>query len=307
MDDRNNNFGALRLVLATRVLMVHAAIVLLQPGEAGALRRALEQGLSSGLSVYCFFLISGYLVTASYQRSATVADYVGKRIFRVVPGYLVAYAFSIIVAVLFGGAVLDSDEVRRAVLDALVLGEPVLDGVGDGAAPILPNVPMWTVAYEFRCYLLILLLGVVGWLNWRVMASIAVAGMIACLFLPPRDGDFHLLWLVTGNPHQTVRLVTLYAVGSLFYLCRRHVRYDGRLAFLALAAAGTVLTVAPDLKVHVISTLGAYVLFWMALDSSPSGCRAWGESRISPLGSTSSPGPSSVRSNGPFPKLRDGC
>ena len=54
--------------------------------------------MASGLAaVSVFFLISGYLVTLSWLQTASAGEFVLKRVARIYPGYLAAFAFSFLV------------------------------------------------------------------------------------------------------------------------------------------------------------------------------------------------------------------
>lgn len=87
----DNNFDLLRLALATTVFLVHSADLSGHP----ALRRAFS-GLSSYVAVQMFFVISGYLVLRSYERSSDGKDYALKRVRRVYPAYVAALLLSAI-------------------------------------------------------------------------------------------------------------------------------------------------------------------------------------------------------------------
>lgn len=264
-ESRQNNFGAIRLFLATRVLWFH--VFLVSNGVEASipvLNDLVSKGGIRNLSVHCFFMISGYLVTASWERSRGAADFMRKRFFRIVPPYLLAYVFSLVVAVVLGGASFHAEDFRRAVLHVLVLDQPVLFDAYRGLDITAPNTPMWTIAYEFRCYLLILLLGVAGLLERRfVMALFVVASTLTVLM--PEDGPFRLTWLLWGAPSTTLRTLTFYLAGALFYLYRDRIVYEARFAALLAAMAVLVAWLDPALAVPVTAVFGGYVLFWMAL------------------------------------------
>lgn len=262
---RQNNFGAIRLFLATRVLWFH--VFLVSNGAEAAiplLNDLVSKGGIRNLSVHCFFMISGYLVTASYQRSRDAADFMRKRLFRIVPPYLVAYVLSLAVAVAFGGATFGWDDLRRAVLHALVLDQPVLFDAYRGLDITAPNTPMWTIAYEFRCYLVILALGLAGLLERRfVMGLFVVASTLTVLI--PDDGPFRMTWLLWGAPSVSLRTLTFYLAGALFYLYRDRIVYEVRFAALLSVMACLVSWLDPALATPVTAIFGGYVLFWIAL------------------------------------------
>ncbi|RYD28140.1 MAG: acyltransferase, partial [Lysobacteraceae bacterium] len=44
------------------------------------------------LAVNCFFIVSGYLISASYLNSPSAGSYLSKRVARIYPGFIVAFA-----------------------------------------------------------------------------------------------------------------------------------------------------------------------------------------------------------------------
>jgi peptidoglycan/LPS O-acetylase OafA/YrhL len=80
---RNNNFDGLRLVFATMVLVFHVALL----SEAPQLRM-LVYYVSSTFAVQAFFVVSGFLVTMSFENTKHVTDYIRKRLLRIAPAYV---------------------------------------------------------------------------------------------------------------------------------------------------------------------------------------------------------------------------
>ena len=75
-----NNFDLLRFVFAAMVFLVHTHVLSGQPALA-----PLSTYFSSDVGVKAFFVVSGFLVLMSYERSATVGEYAGKRVRRIYP------------------------------------------------------------------------------------------------------------------------------------------------------------------------------------------------------------------------------
>lgn len=78
-----NNFDGVRLGLALIVLFAHIGALVQLPEF-----RWFERVFDSNFAVKGFFAISGYLVTKSYLSSASLWDYVAKRIRRIWPAYV---------------------------------------------------------------------------------------------------------------------------------------------------------------------------------------------------------------------------
>ncbi len=85
-----NNFNILRLVFALHVLIFHSALIF------GIKTSFIPNG---GKAVECFFVISGYLIFASYERSKSLKDYFTKRAKRIAPAVYVLTALCVILGI----------------------------------------------------------------------------------------------------------------------------------------------------------------------------------------------------------------
>lgn len=94
-----NNFDLLRLLAALQVAVVHS-IGFLKP--TGYLARLLEAGLDRFPGVPIFFVISGVLISKSYERSNSLRDYIRNRCLRIFPGLWVCLVVSVVVILAFG-------------------------------------------------------------------------------------------------------------------------------------------------------------------------------------------------------------
>lgn len=84
-----NNFDLLRFLLAMLVCLVHTAIF-----SGYAPLQWLSQNLSSSAAVKAFFVVSGFLIMMSYERSTSLKSYFSKRIRRIYPAYFVVIMLS---------------------------------------------------------------------------------------------------------------------------------------------------------------------------------------------------------------------
>ena len=81
---KRNNFDLLRLVFALVVCVVHIKEL---TGFAELAR--ITQYLSSSVAIKSFFVVSGFLVFMSFDRTRTLSAYAGKRLRRIYPAYAV--------------------------------------------------------------------------------------------------------------------------------------------------------------------------------------------------------------------------
>lgn len=172
-DGRDNNLNLLRMLAATAVLISHAWLVL---GGAGTLEPLeLATGHTLGRhAVYVFFVISGFLITASFQRSRSAGRFVLARALRLIPGLvvsvtLVAYVLGPLVTDLPVAAYLRDREVFRFVWHNSMLVWPQYTLPGVFTSNPYPRVEsaIWTLVHEVACYALVFGAGIAGLLRGR--------------------------------------------------------------------------------------------------------------------------------------------
>src|SRR5216684_113484 len=97
-DWRVNNFDLLRLLAALQVAVVHS-LGFLKPGYFA---RLLGSGLDRFPGVPIFFVISGILISKSYEHSDSLRDYLRNRCLRIFPGLWVCLVVSVPVILALG-------------------------------------------------------------------------------------------------------------------------------------------------------------------------------------------------------------
>lgn len=248
-DDRldreaGNAFNAVRLVLATLVVLEHSFFLI----DNGVRRDPLFL-ISNGqtncghLAVVMFFSLSGFLVTQSLLTSRSVWNFLVKRLARIVPGFLVASALG---CLLFGplaasnvAAYFQSQSWIRIILSALALKQATLTGVLEGNPLHLIHGTLWTIRYEFDCYLVLAMMGVCGLLRPPLIVPTftVVASCLAMIFLihMPKF-DHGLAALLISSPDWWPEFFPFFFVGSAFYLFRHYIPKSPILSAASLAA-----------------------------------------------------------------------
>jgi len=267
MDRSANNFGVLRLCFAVLVILSHSFELIDGDRSREPLTRLFGVMSFGGLGVYGFFLISGYLITKSFIRSKSSIEFLYKRILRIYPGFIAAYLICIFVLGPFVGGELQSLSVLRTITRVFFLQPPIMDGVFPNSYYAALNGSMWTIAYEFRCYLFVLALGVLGLLHKRNIILLMTAMFLFLTVLHPAIFDYfpRQLVLFLGDPFETVPLVSVFGVGALFYLYRDYVIYDWRLAVAASASLFCSMYSA-SFAVAAFAVFGGYLVFWIAFN-----------------------------------------
>jgi peptidoglycan/LPS O-acetylase OafA/YrhL len=187
---------------------------------------------------------------------------------RIVPAYLVCFLLCLLLeAPLAGSDVVFSPRSLLAVLpQVLTLSPPALPGVFSGLHYPLLNGAMWTIAYEFRCYLLTAVLGLMG--IFRPRGRFVLAAVVAILLVMNatgalKDVRIHNANLVGGLP-ENIRFFAVFGVGALYYLFREWTELTNaraRIAGVLLVA----LMFSPRLAEAAYAVLGGYLILWCAL------------------------------------------
>ncbi len=260
---RQNNFNAVRLILAIMVIFSHS-YPLSQGNNHHEPFYRLTRGFSTGggLAVEAFFIISGFLITGSWLRNEKIVPFIKSRILRIYPGYIVSLFISILLAAAcsrhsFGYC--SALSLKRLVENGILLGYGALDNIFAFSANVFPGVvngSLWTIRYEFMCYLTIALLGTAGLLRSRAfICSIfaAIFGLFCFRNLNHTDRIFSY-W----------HFLPVFLSGALFFTLRRWIPKSGALGALAI-----VLLVAgflkPPLLNLVLPIAGTYLLLLLCL------------------------------------------
>ncbi len=90
---RKNNFDIVRLALASIVVLIHSYDL-----SGSESLHVLRTVASARLAVEGFFVISGFLIFASYERCATLREYFANRAWRILPGYWLSTLFCLAIA-----------------------------------------------------------------------------------------------------------------------------------------------------------------------------------------------------------------
>jgi peptidoglycan/LPS O-acetylase OafA/YrhL len=171
-----NSFDLLRLLAATAVIFHHVA-----PLSGAPVRRVFSTDFGE-LGVAVFFVISGYLVTASWRRAPDLGAFLRKRVLRIEPALVVSLALTALVLGALVTTLPLADYLRTPHVWLYVLRNALLYPVtyhlpgvfAHNPLPDTVNGSLWTLRLEFSCYLLVAALGLAKLLTPRVVAGLAI-------------------------------------------------------------------------------------------------------------------------------------
>lgn len=267
---RDNAFDTIRLLAAASVILSHAFVLV----DGSEFAEPLFQ-LSSGqmtigrAAVAAFFVVSGLLISMSFDRSKSLSRFVSNRALRLFPGLWMCIFLLVFVAgpLLTTLPVLDYAQSR----DTLgFMGSTLFFPLSQSIAGVFDGLPgsdaingsLWTLKYEVACYVLGAFLMSTG----RHRAIIVTLFWLAAMAAEPligdpleqRGGTYYLAWMVW--------LFRFYGAGMLLYLWRNHIPLSKGTALVSLLVViGGIFT---PLLTELMATFGAYALIVAAFLSA---------------------------------------
>src|SRR5215469_10308705 len=149
--DTDNNFTSFRLLLSVLVVFGHFRDFVDNQPPTWPFSYAMT-------AVDCFFVVSGYLVSASFDRDGNLFRFYVRRFFRIYPLYLAVIALQTVALATMapGGPLAHVNEtLRYFFLNALFanFAQHDIGGVMNGLANPSFNASLWTLKIEFGFYL----------------------------------------------------------------------------------------------------------------------------------------------------------
>lgn len=278
-DRRTNNFDFLRLALAVLVIFSHSyPLGLGSERDEPMMRWTHGQITGGGVAVDLFFVMSGFLISASASRSRGVLEFMRKRVARIYPAFVVAAVLTAAVVVRVAGG--HWTGVGNFLAQTLRLREFGYAGAFAGNAyPGAINGSVWSVQYEFWCYVGVAGLLAAGLLRRRgVVLGMFGAALLVSVGFAVRGWVFGGKWagVVLGSPQLWARLLPLYLAGVVFYLFRERILLSG---WVAAGAAGAMVGASwmPYGWVALFPVAGTYLVFYLAFAPW---LRIWGFGRF---------------------------
>ena len=227
LDPRHNSLNLVRLVLACTVLVAHSFT--LSGNGFGPLFNNQHLGT---WSVYAFFCLSGYLITGSRLRTH-FGTYFTHRVARIYPGFLasllvVAFGFAPIVFVrdqgsLDGFLTFGPTPLHHVFANLwLNMAEYGVAGtLATNPHPVAWNGSLWSLYYEFLCYLAVGALLALGWVRRHPLLLVPVFALTVWCAAHPVE----VLAYFGGNGQVGILLTLLpfFFGGGALYAVRNHV------------------------------------------------------------------------------------
>lgn len=266
LDPGRNNFDLLRLCAALAVMFGHS--FWLQPAYHRTEPILKHTGLeySGSLAVYTFFLISGILVSASYDRQKSIARFVVLRLARIFPALIACVLVTaFLLYPLFSTRGFNAYEAGSYFIRNMTLFSGLqwtLPGLFENLPLRIVNGSLWTLPIELECYLLVMAAGLLGCFRskWAAVAFWTVAGAaFALVALHGYSGQFFRDITVKPTGY-SFYAPPFFMLGGLLYVLREKISVN----FLA----GILLLLLYIFnRLSVFGTISFYIFFtyWILL------------------------------------------
>lgn len=294
----NNNFDFLRFWSASFVVWIHCICLLIPLNNKFPENRHITTDIDplsilsnknlliSTLGLYLFFFISGYLITKSALSSSSALDYIWKRFLRIWPGLAVCCTLVVfVVGPLFSTkSVSDyfaNSETFKYYFRSLILFQTYrLPGLWVNHPNPEVNGSLYTLIYEVQCYVLVLILSLMGvlrkaWSLWLVFMGSIVLGLLV-YFL----GDSFPKLLIYYLPYSEITLHRTVDFNIFFFAGALFMHYDKvipqkPLYFLLSTALFVALCWIPGTG-SIAKYVGLpYIIYFLSFVKSPDWMRNW--------------------------------
>ncbi len=157
MLDRNiNNFDLLRIILSLIVVIVHLA-------ELSKINiiESFSRYFSSIIAVDGFFIVSGFLIFMSFDKSYSYIHYLSKRIRRIAPAYILVILFSALFLFFISSKNIENyfniEFINYIIFNLFTFNfiQPTLAGVFEQNPIDTVNGALWTIKIEIMFYILV--------------------------------------------------------------------------------------------------------------------------------------------------------
>jgi peptidoglycan/LPS O-acetylase OafA/YrhL len=275
---RKNSLNFIRLILAASVIVAHAYIL-------GGYSPEPVFGVTTigGWAVTGFFCASGYLIMSSRLHN-NLTKYLGKRIARILPAYivcilLIVFLFAPLAQLINTGSLHGYMSTAPTPMDFLFKNLNLGMWVGQWQiGDTLANTPMsgtwngpiYTLFYEFSCYLIVGVLAILAVFRrpkaigalWLILslASLQIDRIVGWTTFDPFTG--HSVFVLM------LRFVPLFLGGALVYLLKDSLLKKLKFSGVLLSAMVIVFVIQTpgfaEYSIGILAPFITYILLWAA-------------------------------------------
>ena len=229
-----NNLNLIRLVAALAVTFSHAYVLTGHAKQEPWLMLTGAQTFAY-LAVFVFFVVSGLLISRSFDQNSNIGYYIGSRVLRIYPALLMSVVLCALPLGLAFTHLPISDYLHNArVLNYIV--ENLRFNTNYELPGVFVNTPvsntvngsLWTLAIEVYAYFMVVIFALLGLLKSRSLFNVTAA-MLVLLYMKEPAG-----FLLVPGEWDTPVFIPLagFLFGAFVYVNRCHIQ--GRLRYIVL-------------------------------------------------------------------------
>ncbi|MCR4693728.1 MAG: acyltransferase [Pseudobutyrivibrio sp.] len=265
--DKKNNLNFIRLFASLMVLYMHSfAICIADQSQDIFGILTFKKELAGGIAVDIFFVISGFLIIRSFDRSRSLSRYFKARFLRIWPLLCIVVLLSCFVlgplVSDYGPKIYFMGDYQGYLLNMFFIGsQSTLPGLFTNHYSHAINGSLWTLTYEVICYFLVVMLFPL-WSRYKASGPVFAISM-GIIHLIYSTG--HGIGLGPVSPDfisNFARLSMFFAVGSTYYLYEDRIKLKWQYFLLALIL-DLFLTYFFDFSI-VFAVFGSYLIFFIA-------------------------------------------
>lgn len=250
-----NNFDFLRFFAASLVILSHSYPLLRGSDETEPFQ-VLTGNMTFGLlAIAIFFMMSGYLISTSWNNEPSLIRFFWKRCLRIYPGIILTTLFSLLIigplntslsfAEYFGNISL----IKYASSIVLFRQDPLPGVFLNTPFPVAVNGSLWSVFLEFTMYVLVALIGLIGLLKKREAIIVLLILEVLLLY---RYTEF------TG----IAQCVVYFMIGVLYNVYQDRIKYNYKIIFVLLPF--WIITFKTELYPFISFIFISYLMFYTA-------------------------------------------
>ena len=264
----SNNFDFLRLFAASLVIIAHSSPILSASSLPWDPINDIY-GIGMGhFGVLIFFVISGFLIAMSWEKKKNVVDFALARVLRIYPAVIVLVLLSVIILgpLLTTKSICEyfNNNLTKLYIQDITLFRMYyyLPGVFEFNPTSSINGSLWTLPYEFTCYIFLGFLGLIKALSKKKIMLICFVLLILIQFFFTQEVKKIVIPII-GIDFKTFYPLFLYFIsGSLFYVLRKNIKLN----ILGAVISTTILYCFKDtsISMYLSLILLTYIIMFIA-------------------------------------------
>jgi peptidoglycan/LPS O-acetylase OafA/YrhL len=262
MIERFNNFDIIRLLAAIMVIFSHSFPLSLGyiDGRDPDPLNQLTGDISLGhIAVMIFFIISGFLITQSFDRSNNSVLFLKARMLRIFPALIFVVVLTVfilgpLVSTLPTNEYFSSKSTFKYLMNiTLYFMVYPLPGVFEqNTYPNAINGSLWTLIFEFRCYLVVLILGVTRLLRKEIILILFILASV-------------LNSLGIGGLN--IEMFVFFSAGMLFYIYRNKISLNFNISLILTIITLISLFYYKNYYLPIITICLTYIVMYLTFAS----------------------------------------